>query len=149
LGNGTYAATTNGDGIASLPLALTEAPGAVQLGAAYPGKTDAYGGSDASADFVVTKEGTVLTLVQGRDGATKTLRAVLTDDDASPSALLGQDIIFSAGGKTIGTATTDGSGVAQIVVPRKLQHATSFDAGFAGTDYFSRSAASLRDPKHP
>ncbi|MGH2808266.1 MAG: Ig-like domain-containing protein, partial [Actinomycetota bacterium] len=86
--------------------------------------------------------GSALTLeIEGR-GGNRTLVAGLSVADDPSSGIAGRTIDFSVDGIAIGSATTDGEGIATLTVPPKYRgRSHTFEAIFAGDGEYSGSEA--------
>jgi alpha-beta hydrolase superfamily lysophospholipase len=74
-------------------------------------------------------------------GANRTLNAALTDAE-SGAGIAGETVTFFADGNEIGTAVTDASGRATLVVPKTYRTGHhSFDAEYAGDEQHAPSSA--------
>lgn len=148
IGNATGTGVTDGNGTASVTLVLLGPAGEAILTASFAG-TDQLGPSSVSVPFVVAKEHTVLGLSAepGPTIGSKDLVASLTEADGMP--LAGRTIRFTTEVTTrnvpktveLGTAVTDGLGVARLAVPNKYLNAErTMVAEFAGDADFLGSS---------
>jgi hypothetical protein len=120
LGTQTVTAVTDGDGIATVSLTITQGAGTYSVDAEYAGNSQYESASDSQA-FTIVKENAIVDYIG--DGVVcannyATFKAQLTEiDDGSPGDVSGKTIVFeltTTDGtllKTI-TAVTDASGVA-------------------------------------
>ncbi len=98
-----------------------------------------FTGCPAALDQVLA---TAMALTVEGQGVSRTLVARLSLADDPASGVEGKTIDFFADGETIGSATTDGDGVATLPLPPKLRGGKhTFEARFAGDDQYSGSSA--------
>ncbi|HEV2756499.1 MAG TPA: S8 family serine peptidase [Actinomycetota bacterium] len=136
-------ARTNDEGVAGVTFAVTEKPGTYNATARFLGEEELLLPSADIRTFAAEREATTLTLVVDKAKSSgKTATATLTDTDATGGPLAGQVVEFFAGGESVGTATTDASGIATIDVRNNDApgHRT-ITAVFAGTDFYGGSSA--------
>jgi hypothetical protein len=138
----TVPATTGGDGTARATFTLSVPPGEHPAKVSYAGE-DGYLASAATFTFTVTREDSALTLAVSGAGISRVLSARLSDGDTAASGLAGRLLAFTADGVGLGTATTDGDGVAQLSAPPGFRGGShTYGVTFAGDDLFLGSAAS-------
>jgi len=140
-GSSSYAATTDRDGVVKTREQLRLAPGEYRLIARYRNGGDPV--SDETT-FTIAREDTALVLTveahddgsgEGQDKADR-LTAILSQTDGD-GGIGNRTVQFYADGELIGSATTDGGGLAAIDVPTKYKNGqATFEARFAGDDYF-------------
>ena len=98
--------------------------------------------SPATGQVEEEPKASALTLSREGKGSKAQLVATLTDAE-SGAPLAGQSIAFTADGASLGSATTDGDGVATLSVPNKLRNGNhDFVASFAGTEDYEGASAS-------
>ena len=131
IGAAVATAMTDASGHATAVLTLAEPAGAMGLSITFAGDA-LYGGVAAVVPFVVTKEDTALSAanaIASRNSAA-IARATLTETDGAP--LSGRVVRFEVEDKVkgklgwvaIGSATTNGAGVASLVVPSRYVNRT-------------------------
>ena len=147
-GNTVGTAVTNSSGVATFSGATsTDAvgttPGAVV--ASYGGTSNFLAAANATGDLVVSTAPTALASVSGTAtvGGTATLTATLTST-ATGQGLANQTVSFSLDGTSLGTATTNASGVATLSGVATSDpvgtHTGAVTVSFAGTTNFGASA---------
>ena len=142
-GSRAWSDSTNANGIAGRTINLSELPGDYTLVARYDGRVRFFSGSSDDVTLVVEKETSVLDLTVAGKGPKRTIKATLNENDGP--AVAGRQIVFFADGTEIGRATTDSSGVATLPTPSKYRGGSfSFEARFAGDDYYRASSGSDR-----
>ncbi|MDY9924015.1 Ig-like domain repeat protein, partial [Methanobacterium sp.] len=113
--NGTNAgsATTNSNGVATHNYQITQNQGTYIIGATFTEDSN-YNSTTGSGTLTVEDKSTKLVVsdVQGRNGTVVDLNATLTDSDGNP--LVGQTIYFQVDGTQVGSANTNGNGVASV-----------------------------------
>ncbi|HZY57322.1 MAG TPA: Ig-like domain-containing protein, partial [Rubrobacteraceae bacterium] len=132
-------ATTDEDGVAAVELGVTERPGAYDLAVRYAGQTDEYEGSADLQSLEVAREDTDTVLTVNGNGSNRTLRARVSDRDAPSVGVAGVVVGFFSNGTLVGTATTNGDGVATLEATKKTSGNRDFTAVFEGDDYFRTS----------
>jgi len=140
----TWTGTTGADGIASVTRSLEVAPGDYTLTVHYAGRDDVYEASQNATTIAVTKEDSQLGLAvadatgTGKDKQ-RTLTATLTDDGIG---LFDRVVTFSCDGVEIGTARTDGSGVAVFSAPHNCARGSHvYEAVFSGDEFYTLARA--------
>jgi Bacterial Ig-like domain (group 3) len=146
-GTSVGTATTNTSGVATLSgVTTTDAAGTDTNGivASFAGDTN-YASSSGTGNLVVSQAATSIGSVSGSavSGGTATLTATLTSS-VTNQGVAGETISFTLDGTSVGTATTDSSGVAVLTdVPTTDAQGTDTNgvvASFAGdTNYTSSS----------
>ena len=115
-GNGSLigSATTNSSGIATLPYTMSVTTGTYILTALFT-QDGTYASSNSTSTITVNLIPTNITItpVSGYKGDTVNLTTTLKDINGNP--LSGKTIIFNLNGTTIGTATTNTSGIATLL----------------------------------
>lgn len=135
----SFAVDTDANGIARVTPTLEETPGTYQLTVRYADDDDRVGSADTST-YIVDKEDTDLELTVGGSGNKRALTAHLMDRDTPSDGIESRTIDFYADGELIGSATTDGNGVAALNVPPRYRGGRhGFEARFAGDDYYRSS----------
>jgi hypothetical protein len=138
----SFTAITTGEGVASVTPMLEEKPGPHQLTVRFTGDTEHAGDADTTT-FVVDREDSDTELTVSGQGKNRTLTARLFDRDTTTDGVADRTIDFSADGELIGSATTDGSGVATLKPPPRYRSGKhDFEARFDGDDYYRSSSAS-------
>ena len=139
----TVSATTGADGRATAPLRLEGVPGPYVVTARFDGNESYEGSADVSS-LVIEKEDSALALtIQGKSSQT-TLRALLSDAD-SGAGIGGRSIAFFADGQQMGTAVTDGAGVADFAPPARYRGGNrTYEARFDGDRYYEASTGTAR-----
>lgn len=134
-----WPATTGADGVGSVTRTLNGAPGAYNLTVNYAGETDVYDPDSDQKSFTILKEQTVIDLSVSGTGSARTLTATASHDD--PTALGGVEVVFSADGTEIGSAITNGRGIASLHPSAPFDKgAHDFEASFAGDNNFVGSS---------
>ncbi|MFN2589089.1 MAG: S8 family serine peptidase [Actinomycetota bacterium] len=138
-----FAVQTDADGIAAVTFTVDEKPGPYNLTARYDGEGELLLPSADVRALTVEKELTSLSLtVEKAKSDGKRLTATLTDPDESGGPLAGHVIEFFVEGRSLGTATTDASGVATMDVKNNAAPGHRvITAVFAGTDFYDGSSA--------
>ena len=137
-GTGVGNAPTNASGVATLAYVIPEALGigTKTLRADFGGDAT-HLSSFGTADLTVSKAATTTVLqdAAGKIGASVTLTASLTRNTDS-AALTGRSISFQVAGSGVGSATTNGAGVAALpfVIPSSLGVGTSATRADFGGD---------------
>jgi hypothetical protein len=116
-GTSVGSATTDSSGVATLTGVATSDPVGTHTGvvvASFAGDTN-YVSSSGTGNLVVSQAGTTLTAVSGTAtfGGTATLTATL-DSSVTNQPISGQTVTFTLDGTSIGSATTDTTGVATL-----------------------------------
>ena len=111
-------ATTDSNGVATLTgvaIAQQFGLGTTPIAATFAGDPNYAAATAATGNLVVSPASTALSSVGGTAtfGGTATLTATLTSL-ATKAAFAGQTVQFSLGGKSVGSAVTNGSGVATL-----------------------------------
>jgi hypothetical protein len=146
LGSNSASATTEGDGVATAHIPVSEAPGDTSAGVAFAGRSGELAPSVTSTDFTVEKEDSGTELVVAGKGSKRKLTATLSDAD-SASPVSGAPIHFAANGTEIGTKETDSAGVATIPAPPGYRGGgIAFTATFDGNTYFLGSSDTVAVP---
>ncbi|HJR44454.1 MAG TPA: Ig-like domain-containing protein [Actinomycetota bacterium] len=151
---GSFSAQTDGNGVATASPTLTAEPGSYDLAVSYDG---ARGTASDQTAFEVTREDSALELTTDDEGeddegegegkndegkGESTLIAELVDADSS-AAIAERTVEFFADGEMIGTATTDGNGVATFEVPGRYKNGDDFEARFTVDEFFLTSEDSV------
>ena len=138
-----FVATTNDEGVATVTFGVTEKPGTYNATARFMGDGELLLPSADIRTFTADKEATTLALtVEKAASSGKRATATLTDTDATGGPLAGQVVEFFAGGISLGTATTDASGIATFDVRNnEAPGHRAVRAVFAGTDFYAGSSA--------
>jgi hypothetical protein len=131
-GGRTVSAKTDGQGTVTLSVPVTEAAGARTLVVRSSGSA---GDGELRTPVRVVVERSVLAVRATGSGASRTVTATLTDDDAPRRMLGGQEVTFAFGARTV-TATTDDFGRATTTVPA----GSTVDVAFAGRSGFLSSS---------
>ena len=134
-----FTATTDENGVAEVAFDVTDRPGAYDIAVRYAGQADVYEGSADLRGLEVATEDTDTVLTVEGNGSKRTLRARVTDRDTASSGIAGVVVRFFSDGSLLGTATTDGDGVATLEGAKKTSGNRQFTAVFEGNDYFRRS----------
>lgn len=135
----SFAVDTDQNGIARVTPTLEETPGTYQLTVRYAGDDDLVGSADTST-YIVEKEDTDLELRVEGSGNKRALTAHLMDRDTPSAGIEGRTVHFYADGELIGSATTDGNGVATVNVPPRYRGGKrDFEARFTGDDHYRSS----------
>ena len=138
-GERTFGATTDDNGLAMVTPILDVAPGDYLLSASFAGDDDLAASSSSTDAFTVEKEDTTTTLAVGGQGSKRSLRSTTADGDSN-EGIAGVAIEFFADGTSIGTATTNGQGIAGLDIPPRYRGGHhDFEARFAGDDYYRSS----------
>ena len=133
----TWSSTTGSDGIALVDALAGVIPGTYQLVATYTGNDESLAGISITRPFEVEKQPTVLSLVVEGHGSR---RVVVASLDGGGSGIADRTIEFLADGTAVGTAQTDGSGVARFAVPDRYRGGNIvFTARFCGDGYYEAS----------
>ncbi|MGH2806148.1 MAG: hypothetical protein ACRDKT_02615 [Actinomycetota bacterium] len=136
-----YAARTNSDGVASTTPTLSSEPGNYQLEVLWQ-RGDETRAKDKT-NFEVLEDDSVLQVSMEGNGKDAQLVAHLTDGDNESTGLASRQVDFFADGELIGSATTDGSGVARLDLSEKHKgKRDDFSATFNGDDYYLTSSDS-------
>jgi hypothetical protein len=119
-GTSVGSATTNSSGVATLTGVATSDAAGTHTGAvvaSFAGDTNYQAAPSGTGDLVVNQAGTTLGSVSGAGasgtGGTATLTATLTSS-VTNQGIEGETVSFSLGGTSVGTATTNSSGVATL-----------------------------------
>ena len=144
-GGSSKSATTDDNGVARAAFALTQRPGKYEVAVSYAGMERTYGASSDSAPFVLNQEDSTTSLSAGGRKRHRSMNARLSDADDTTSGVAGRSIDFYADGSFVGSAVTDSGGTASLAMPPRYQggHHT-FEARFAGDDYFKGSSGTTR-----
>jgi subtilisin family serine protease len=135
----TFHARTSAAGVAVIEPTLNDKPGSHQLSVRYAGDASRYQGAADTRGFVIDEEDTSMNLKVAATRFPRRLSAILTDLDA-PVGIAGRTIAFYLNGKLLGTGTTDESGKARLFTEaRRRGRRQTFEARFAGDDYYSES----------
>ncbi len=140
----TWIATTGTDGIASSTRPLDAGPGDYSLTVTFAGREGTYEASQAGTTFTITQEDSLLTLDAadatgtGKDKQ-RTLSATLSDDGVG---LFDRLVTFYCDGTQIGSARTDGFGVATFSAPHNCARGSHiYESTFDGdANYIGASA---------
>lgn len=135
IGGGPWtAATTDAEGLTSLSLPVQDAAGTRALVVRTSGSA---GDGELRNAVRVLVERSILTLRSSGTGATRTVTATLTDDDAPGTPLAGQPVVLTVDGRSV-TATTDSRGRTTVSAPADA----TVHASYAGrTGYTSAAKA--------
>lgn len=154
LGSQSCSGVTDGLGVASCTLTLSQVPGPYTVTASFAGD-GVYGASSDTQPFTITKEETTLaytgpTVILG-SGSTLTATATLTEDGANdddgdgggvPPSPAGQTVTFTLDGQSC-SGTTDSTGAVSCTMPVSGSLGpTTITAGFAGDAYYVGSSDS-------
>ena len=127
---------TDARGIASITAALDRTPGEHPVSVTFAGDED-HGPAAINGTYTIEPEGT--TLLFETDRKTRTLRAVLQDED-SAVGIRGREVIFYYRDQVIGTAVTDDSGAAVLQNVDEAGRSTKHLSGaFEGDDFYRPS----------
>ena len=133
----TSSATTDGNGVASVPVDRIAGPaGETPLSVSFAG-TRGYHPSSTSAPFTVLAEDSTLS---ASTITPWTLTARLTETDTA-AGLSGRSVRFLVQGATVGTATTDGDGRASITLKKRTKAGDVVEAVFGGDGTYAASRA--------
>jgi hypothetical protein len=91
----------------------------------------------------IVRDDSRTSLTSSGRGASRTLTATLLDEDDPSRPLAYAAVTFLADGKRIGTATTDGSGVAAFSPTGSARSAKRYEARFDGDDRYEPSSGQL------
>jgi len=140
----TFTATTDDNGLAQVTPLLEEEPGNYSVTALFAGDAENSASSSSPAPFEVLREDTTTTLnISGR-GSKRTLEATLSDED-SGAGVTGRTVEFFADRTSIGSSSTDGSGVALIQMPARYRGGHhDFEARFSGDAFYLPSAGTAQ-----
>lgn len=131
-GNEVGSAVTSSTGVATLPHTLTETVGTHTLDAVFDGDATYKSAVSSATTLTIGLAGTTLSVASltATPNQTVHLKAILK---SGTTLLAGRDVSFKIDGNAVGTATTDGSGVALLahVVTESLGTHT-ITAEFAG-----------------
>jgi len=132
-GSAAGSGATNGSGVASVSYAIPEPVGSRTIGASFAGDWN-YNAGSGSGTLTVNKADTALAVPAqaGSVGQTVSLTATLTrTTDSAP--LTGKTVSFTIDGSGVGSAATNGSGVATVsyAIPEGTG-AKTIGAAFAG-----------------
>lgn len=126
-------AVTDADGVATLTATLDEAPGEHALRAVFEGDDDHGRGA---FDGVYTIEREDAALAVEADPRDRVLRAVLEDAD-SGAGIAGARVVFYYKDEVIGSAVTDGSGIAELRdAPPGARSAAHLKGVFEGDGFY-------------
>jgi pimeloyl-ACP methyl ester carboxylesterase len=139
LGSGSATAETDGNGVATVTIPVTDAPGETNATAGFEGD-QALLPAVAGTGFTIAREDTLTRLrVEGK-GSKRTLTATLVDAD-SGAGIAQRTITFTVDGETLGTATTGDDGEATFEVPTRYGGAKHhFTALFDGDAFYVASS---------
>ncbi len=142
-GSKEWWALTDETGTATETIVLDIAPGAGQLTVKFVGDDTNWAGSADTAVFVIDKEDSSMNLSLAGTGRDRAMEANLTETDTG-SGLGGKTVEFLIDGRSIGTATTDGSGHASVPVPAKLRYGPHvYEAVFEEDSHYRGSSAKV------
>ncbi|MDQ4095658.1 MAG: hypothetical protein M3174_05580, partial [Actinomycetota bacterium] len=142
-GSRTFGAATGPDGVAAKTARLHEIAGDYTITARYAGDTGRFVGSSVSQPFEVKRDDSVVVLVLQGKANKQTLRATLSDADAE-TGLGGRTLEFFSDGAAMGSAVTDGSGVALFDVPKRSDgKRRTYRVDFRGDAYYDPSSHSI------
>jgi hypothetical protein len=128
--------TTDADGVASVAITVEGAAREAVQSATFAGD-DGHAASAVTAPFSVTQEDSSLTLGLAKSKRDHSGTATLAEPDG---VLAGQTVRFFVDGVEVGSATTDGQGVATLVLG-KLKDGTVVTAVFDPTSTYLGSSA--------
>ena len=134
-------AVTDAAGVATTSFTVVQEPGQYDVSATFAG-TPTLKASTAQQPLAVLAEDTATTLVIGGKKDKPVLTASVADGDSTTSRVAGVLVAFFVDGAQVGTATTDGNGVASFAVTKRAK--TAYEARFAGDNRWRASAASAR-----
>ncbi|MFP5351185.1 MAG: S8 family serine peptidase [Actinomycetota bacterium] len=144
-GTRSLSAVTDAAGVARSDVQILEQPGQYVLTARYAGDEENHAGSADSMGFVVDREDSSTAVSLNGTSKAPTVVATLTDADDAATGLAGRTVEFFVDGRSLGTAVTNGSGVASLDVPKKdAKKADVYSAVFAGDTYFVGSSGTTR-----
>ncbi|MDP9067864.1 MAG: S8 family serine peptidase [Actinomycetota bacterium] len=136
-------ATTDASGVATASLVLTDDPGAYDLIARFDGTEGEYASSANMTGFVIEKEDTGLELSIVGTPSERSLEARLTDAD-SGAGIEGRTIEFFVDGHSLGSVTTDASGVARQSLPPRFRNGHhDYEASFGGDTLYRPSSSAV------
>ncbi len=137
-GTSVGSATTSNSGIATLTGVTTKDSGGTHSGvvvASFAGdSTLGYSASTGTGDLVVSPADTTVTAVSGTaaSGGTATLTATLTSSVTS-AGVANETISFTLNGTSVGTATTNSSGVATLTGVANTEPAGTYPGAVVAT----------------
>ena len=152
LGSQSCSGVTDGLGVASCTLTLSQVPGSYTVTASFAGDS-VYGPSSDTEPFTITKEETTLvytgpTVILG-NGSTLTASATLMEDGANdddgdgagvPPSPAGQTVTFTLDGQSC-SGTTDATGAVSCTIPVSGSLGPkTITATFAGDAYYLGSS---------
>ena len=124
---------TDADGVATMTVTLDEAPGEHPLRVVYDGDGD-HGPATFEGVYTVDPEDAALGLEADRKE--RILRALLQDEDSS-AGMPGRRVVFYYKDEVIGSAVTDGSGIAELRgAPESARSSTHLKAVFEGDGFY-------------
>jgi len=137
-------ATTDSSGNAVKTYTANLDAGTYVINASYSGSTD-YGSSSATSNLIVNPFTTTLTIdvPSATQGKPITIKATLKDENGNPIQNANVDFQLYNGSswKSIGSGTTDSSGVASITYTPLNTGAFQVKAVFSGTTNYSQSTS--------
>lgn len=139
-------ATTDDQGVAGVDATLEGPARTVELTVAYAG-SELRAPSSVTSGFEILHEDSAADLTVTRDRSQYIGRTVLTEAD-SGAGLAGRTVEFLLNGASVGTATSDGDGVATIALRRNQAKAGDvLRAVFSGDDHYVGSSAEQPVPR--
>lgn len=135
LGSQSASAVTDGGGLATVSVPVSDAPGDHHASVNFAGQEGALSPSIASVPFEIRKEDSALDLVVQGNAGHRTLSATLSDAD-SAAGVAGRTITFSSKGAELGQATTNEAGVATFNAPPGGGRKATYQANFAGDSLY-------------
>jgi hypothetical protein len=140
------AATTDGDGLASVQVILSGPPRETSQTASFAGDGD-HAASSVSGPFEIVHDDSATSLTLSRQPAIVEASATVTDAD-SGSGLAGRSVRFLVNGEQVSTAVTDESGTARTTFPvSRVKSGDVITAVFDGDDFYLGSQAEQTVPK--
>ncbi len=132
-------AVTDERGVATAVQSLDVLVGSYVLSVEYAGD-DRRLGSYAEQSVEVVRDDSATSVTSSGRGAGRTVTARVLDADDATRPLAYREVVFLADGKQVGSASTDGSGVAVFSPTGSARGAKQYEARFDGDDRYEASS---------